>query len=91
MVLPALTGSAVQSLPEIRFGVGSAINQAVRQIGGVFGVAAVVALLTAANTPPELLTGFSRVFLMVAAGGAATGGLSTQINTKPTQQSGSPM
>ena len=47
----------------------SAFNQAVRQIGGVFGVAAVVALLTAANTRPELLTGFSRVFLMVAAGG----------------------
>jgi hypothetical protein len=90
MVLPALTGSAVQGLPEIRFGVGSAINQAVRQIGGVFGVAAVVAVLTAANTRPELLTGFSRVFLMVAAGGAVTGGLSTQINTKPTQQPGSP-
>ena len=45
ILLPGLTGSAVQGLPEILFGVGSAINQAVRQIGGVFGVAAVVALL----------------------------------------------
>lgn len=83
MVLPALTGSAVQSLPEIRFGVGSAINQAVRQIGGVFGVAAVVAFLTAATTGPDLHAGFDKVFLLVAAGGAVTGGLSTQINTKP--------
>lgn len=90
MILPALTGSAVHGLPEVRFGEGSAINQAVRQVGGVFGVAAVVALLTAAATGPELLTGFDRVFVLVAAGGALTGGLSTQINTKPKARPRSP-
>lgn len=45
MVLPSLSGAAVARLAPARFGVGSAVNQAVRQVGGVFGVAATVALV----------------------------------------------
>ncbi len=45
MVLPALSGAAVAHLPPARFGIGSAVNQAVRQVGSVMGVAFTVALL----------------------------------------------
>lgn len=45
MVLPSLSGAAVARLAPARFGVGSAVNQAVRQMGSVLGVAATVALV----------------------------------------------
>jgi len=45
MVMPSLSGAAVARLAPARFGVGSAVNQAVRQMGGVLGVAATVALV----------------------------------------------
>jgi EmrB/QacA subfamily drug resistance transporter len=52
MVLPSLGGAAVARLAPARFGVGSAVNQAVRQMGGVLGVAATVALVGHAS--PQL-------------------------------------
>ena len=44
MVLPSLSAAAVAHLPPARFGVGSAVNQAVRQMGSVLGVALTVAI-----------------------------------------------
>jgi EmrB/QacA subfamily drug resistance transporter len=45
MVLPSLAGAAVNRLPAQQYAVGSAINQATRQIGAVLGVAITVLLL----------------------------------------------
>jgi EmrB/QacA subfamily drug resistance transporter len=45
MVLPSLSGAAVNRLPSEHYAVGSAVNQATRQIGSVLGVAITVALL----------------------------------------------
>jgi len=45
MVLPSLSGAAVSRLPAQHYAVGSAVNQATRQIGGVMGVAITVLLL----------------------------------------------
>ena len=45
MVMPSLGAAAVAHLPPARFGVGSAVNQAVRQMGSVLGVALTVALV----------------------------------------------
>jgi EmrB/QacA subfamily drug resistance transporter len=45
MVLPSLSAAAVAHLPRTRFGVGSAVNQAIRQIGSVLGVALTVAII----------------------------------------------
>ncbi|SNS49181.1 drug resistance transporter, EmrB/QacA subfamily [Noviherbaspirillum humi] len=45
MVLPSLSGAATARLPQHQYGVGSAVNQAVRQIGSVLGVALTVVLL----------------------------------------------
>lgn len=45
MVLPSLSGAAVSHLPAQHYAVGSAVNQAIRQIGSVMGVALTVVLL----------------------------------------------
>src|SRR6185436_7348849 len=45
MVLPSLSGAAVSRLPAQHYAVGSAVNQATRQIGAVIGVAITVLLL----------------------------------------------
>jgi EmrB/QacA subfamily drug resistance transporter len=45
MVMPSLSGAAVSRLPAEQYAVGSAINQATRQIGAVIGVAITVLLL----------------------------------------------
>jgi len=45
LVLPSLSGAAVSRLPAAHYAVGSAVNQATRQIGSVIGVAITVLLL----------------------------------------------
>jgi EmrB/QacA subfamily drug resistance transporter len=39
LVLPSLAGASVAGLPPARFGIGSGIHQAIRQLGSVLGVA----------------------------------------------------
>lgn len=61
LVLPSLSAAAVARLPATRLGVGSAVNQAVRQIGAVMGVALTILLLghaglTIADFQPFYLT-----------------------------------
>ena len=43
LCLPQLSSAAVQGLPPDRFGSGSAVNQAIRNLGATLGVALVVA------------------------------------------------
>jgi hypothetical protein len=45
MVLPSLSGAAVAGLPPAQYAVGSAVNQATRQLGSVLGVAITVLLV----------------------------------------------
>jgi EmrB/QacA subfamily drug resistance transporter len=45
LVMPSLSGAAVSKLPAQHYAVGSAVNQATRQIGSVIGVAITVLLL----------------------------------------------
>ncbi len=59
MVMPSLSAAAVSQLPPTRFGIGSAVNQATRQIGSVLGVAIVVVLVGEEPT----LSDFHRVFV----------------------------
>jgi hypothetical protein len=43
--MPSLSGAAVSQLPAAHYVVGSAVNQAIRQIGAMIGVALTVLLL----------------------------------------------
>lgn len=63
MLLSCLTGAAVAQLAPARFGVGGAVNNAVRQLGGVIGSAVAVALVGA--TAPGL-DRFEMCFLTVS-------------------------
>jgi hypothetical protein len=81
LVMPSLTGAAVHGLPKERFALGSAVNQAVRQVAAALGVALTIALLTSAPG----FSGFQRVFLLVLAGAAATTILALGVRTRPVQ------
>ena len=83
LCLPQLSSAAVQGLPADRFGSGSAINQAIRNLGATFGVALVVAFTRGAGVrraarrlPPGL----------VAAGGQRPRRLAAGHPTRPFQR-----
>jgi hypothetical protein len=82
LTLPTLSSAAVHGLAPNRFAVGSAVNQTIRQLGAVLGVALVIALLGSPNRA-ELLNAFDRIFWLLAAGGVATALFSLGIDTKP--------
>jgi hypothetical protein len=42
MVLPSLSAAVVNRIPSKQYAVGSAVNQAIRQIGSLLGVALIV-------------------------------------------------
>jgi EmrB/QacA subfamily drug resistance transporter len=80
MVLPSLSGAAVAKLPPARFGIGSAVNQAIRQIGGVLGVAATVALVGHAN--PQLAD-FRKLYATHIALALITALMCLRVDTRP--------
>ena len=68
LVLPQLSSVAVQGLPGDQYGAGSAVVQAVRNLGATFGVALVVAFL-AAVAPANILDGFRSVWWLLVGSG----------------------
>lgn len=80
MVLPSLGGAAVARLAPARFGVGSAVNQAVRQMGGVLGVAATVALV--GHSGPRL-SDFQTLYVTHVALALVTAALCLRVDTRP--------
>ncbi|QAU34128.1 MFS transporter [Janthinobacterium sp. 17J80-10] len=86
MVLPSLSGAAVAGLPATHYAVGSAVNQAVRQVGSILGVALTVffvghASVTKADFGP--LYGLHVVLSLI------TGLLCLVVNTRPQARSAS--
>jgi EmrB/QacA subfamily drug resistance transporter len=83
MVLPSLSGAAVARLAPSRFGVGSAVNQAVRQMGSVLGVAATVAFVGHAS--PQIAD-FRSLYLTHVALALMTAILCLRIDTAPSRR-----
>lgn len=79
LVLPSLSGAAVSGLEAGRFGIGSAVNVAVRQVGGVVGVAVTVAV---AGRLDAGLDSFHTIYLCMVAGGLLTAALSIPVDTR---------
>jgi EmrB/QacA subfamily drug resistance transporter len=69
LLLVGLSGAAVAVLPPARFGVGGAVNNAVRQLGGVFGTALAVVLVGQTDAAIEA---FRTAFLCLGGIGLAT-------------------
>jgi len=80
MALPSFSGAAVASLGSNRFGVGSAVNQALRQFGSVIGVALTVVIAGGTNFD---LAAFHSLTLTYAALAALTAVLCLPVNTRP--------
>jgi EmrB/QacA subfamily drug resistance transporter len=80
MVLPSLSGAAVAKLAPARFGIGSAVNQAIRQIGSVLGVAATVALVGHAS--PQLAD-FRQLYALHITLALLTALLCLRVDTRP--------
>ena len=80
LVLPSLSAAAVNRLPVTQYAVGSAVNQATRQVGSVLGVALTVALLGDA----ALQRGdFDALYLLHGALALLTGLLCLPVDTRP--------
>jgi EmrB/QacA subfamily drug resistance transporter len=82
LVMPSLSGAAVHDLPQKDYAVGSAINQAIRQVGTVFGVAITVAILVKTKV---MLDDFHHLYIIQFLLVIAAAALVTQVNTKPVQ------
>ena len=80
MVMPSLSGAAVSRLPADQYAVGGAINQAIRQIGSVMGVALTVLLLGSAGLQRA---DFNAVYLCHVGLALLTAALCLPINTLP--------
>jgi EmrB/QacA subfamily drug resistance transporter len=80
MVLPSLSAAAVARLEPNRFGVGSAVNQAVRQVGAVLGVALTVVLV--GHVAPGLAS-FKSLFLVQIGLMLLTALLCSPVDTRP--------
>jgi EmrB/QacA subfamily drug resistance transporter len=87
LVLPSLSGAAVHGLPPNEFALGSAINQAVRQIGAVIGVGLVIAVLARAG-PSSDISGFVHISQVLIGGGVLTALACLGIRTSPRAGSG---
>src|SRR5437764_4952918 len=82
LVLPSLSGAAVHGLPPGRLALGSAINQAVRQLGSVIGVGLVIALLGRTDPSGEIAA-FRTIAAILVAGGVLTSLVCLGVKTAP--------
>ncbi|PUE38073.1 DHA2 family efflux MFS transporter permease subunit [Limnohabitans sp. Hippo4] len=80
LILPSLSAAAVNRLPAEHYAVGSAVNQATRQIGSVLGVSITVALLGHATLQR---IDFNALYILHIALALLTGLLCWPVDTKP--------
>jgi sugar phosphate permease len=66
LTFPVLSAAAVSSLHIERFGVGSAVNQTARQVGGAIGVALLVVILGTPRSPAAALADFRHLWIFAA-------------------------
>ena len=81
LVLPQMSSAAVQGLPADSYGTGSAVNQAIRNLGGTFGVALVVAF-TAGLTPDNAMDKFHKVWTILVVSGVAVALFATRLTRR---------
>jgi hypothetical protein len=75
LAIPSLLGAGSASIPPSRFGTGSGVLNMGRQIGTVFGVAALVAILSTV-APSDPLGAYRSGVLLITAFFAAAGVMS---------------
>jgi EmrB/QacA subfamily drug resistance transporter len=83
LCLPQLSSVIGQALPPDRLGVGGAVNQAIRQLGGTLGVALAIGLIAPPSSISDAVLRFDRVWWLTAIGGLATAALCLPLRTRP--------
>jgi MFS family permease len=83
LVLPSLSAAAVHHLPATQYAIGSAVNQATRQIGSVLGVALTVVLIGRHDLQ---FTDFRMFYAWILAFAILTGVLCLAVNTPPSHK-----
>ena len=82
LLIPQLSSTIAQALPQNRVGVGSGLNQAVRQFGATFGVALTVAFLSGEIVDAaEVIARFDRIWWLIVAGGLLSAAASLPLQT----------
>jgi len=79
LTFPVLSAAAVSSLPPQRFGVGSAVNQTARQIGGAIGIAVLVMILGDPQTAGDGVGRFDQLWAYAAAAALLSGAIGALI------------
>jgi EmrB/QacA subfamily drug resistance transporter len=79
LTFPVLSAAAVSSLSQERFGVGSAVNQTARQVGGAIGVAIMVSIIGEPASQLDALKGFQNMWLYCAGMALLSGMIATQL------------
>ncbi|MCB5185319.1 DHA2 family efflux MFS transporter permease subunit [Methylobacillus gramineus] len=80
MVMPSLSAAAVHDLPKKDYAIGSSINQAIRQIGTVVGVAITISVLV---HPHLEIAYFNKLYLIQIGLAFMAAILVTQVDTAP--------
>ena len=82
LLIPQLSSTIAQALPQNRVGVGSGLNQAVRQFGATFGVALTVAFLSGEIVDAaEVIARFDRIWWLIVVGGLLSAAASLPLQT----------
>ena len=82
LLIPQLSSTIAQALPQNRVGVGSGLNQAVRQFGATFGVALTVAFLSGEIVnAAEVIARFDRIWWLIVVGGLLSAAASLPLQT----------
>ncbi len=82
LILPSLTSQALAGLSSKHLGLGSAVNSALRQIGGAVGVAVTVAIIAAAG---QSLETFRIIYLVLVIAGLSVALIALGLDVKPFQ------
>ncbi|MBN4047435.1 hypothetical protein JYT71_00355 [Acidimicrobiaceae bacterium AH-315-P05] len=75
LLLPQPASVTAQALPANRLGVGAATDQALRHLGGTFGVALTIAFVGTANRNSETFSSFNNIWLLLIASRLLTSAL----------------
>ena len=82
LLIPQLSSTIAQALPQNRVGVGSGLNQTVRQFGATFGVALTVAFLSGEIVDAaDVIARFDRIWWLIVVGGLLSAAASLPLQT----------
>jgi len=81
MILPSLSSSATFDLPPTRYSIGSGMDNSIRQLGSVFGIA--FAVLCVGSESAHAATGFTALYSGLTAAALITALLGASVRTDP--------